>query len=104
MEIAVIENTAVSLVKPARIEDYLNRFLASQDVKDSSRQLYGRTMKQFFTWVSRKGYLLSEISRAEIIEYKMDLLAQGMSSLTVSSYITSVRRFYEWAEGNKYST
>jgi integrase/recombinase XerC/integrase/recombinase XerD len=36
------------------------------------------------------------------LEYKEDLLASGMSSLTVGSYITSVRKFYEWTEANKY--
>lgn len=85
-----------------RIEELVDRFIEAQDVKQSSRQLYKRTLKQYFLWVTRKSYKLSEIARPQILEYKDELLSSGMSSLTVGSYITSVRRFYEWAEANKY--
>jgi integrase/recombinase XerC/integrase/recombinase XerD len=89
-------------VSPQRIEELLDRFIASQDVKESSKLLYRRTLKQYFKWVDKKGYLLSEIARHHLLQYKDELLLSGMSSLTVSSYITSVRRFYEWTEANKY--
>ena len=94
---------AIATVSPLRIEELVNLFIASQDVKQSSKLLYRRTLKQYFSWIETKGYLLSEIARPEIIEYKEELLSSGKSSLTVGSYITSVRRFYEWAEANKYS-
>ena len=94
---------ALATVSPLRIEELVNLFIASQDVKQSSKLLYRRTLKQYFSWIEIKGYLLSEIARPEIIEYKEELLSSGKSSLTVGSYITSVRRFYEWAEANKYS-
>jgi integrase/recombinase XerC/integrase/recombinase XerD len=77
-------------------------FIQAQDVKQSSRNLYRRTLKQYFNWVTKRGYLLSEITRVQILEYKEELLSSGMSSLTVGSYITSVRRFYEFTEANKY--
>jgi len=91
-------------VKPSapRIEELVDSFILSQDVKQSSKDLYRRTLKQYFSWVDKKGYLLSEIARPELLEYKEELLASGMSSLSVASYITSVRRFYEWTESNKY--
>jgi len=91
-------------VKPSapRIEELVDSFINSQDVKQSSKDLYRRTLKQYFSWVNRKNYLLSEIARPQLLEYKEELLASGMSSLTVGSYITSVRRFYEWTEANKY--
>jgi integrase/recombinase XerD len=82
--------------------EILARFIASQDVSPSSRRLYARTLQQFFSWVDTRGYDLRDITRAEVIQYKQDLLDQGKSSLTVSSYITSVRMFYEWAEALKY--
>ena len=52
--------------------------------------------------VDTTNYLLNEIARPQLLEYKDYLLSSGMSSLTVGSYITSVRRFYEWTEANKY--
>ena len=100
MDIVVRQAQDVATVNPQRIEELVDRFIASQDVKPSSKLLYRRTLKQYFNWVDSKGYLLSEIARPQIIEYKEDLLSSGMSSLTVGSYITSVRRFYEWTEAN----
>jgi len=92
----------VNIYLPQRIEDLVESFIASQDVKFNSKALYKRTLKQFFNWVESKSYLLSEIARPQILEYKTELLNAGKSSLTVGSYITSVRRFYEWTEANKY--
>ena len=85
-----------------RTEEIVDMFIQSQDVKQSSKQLYRRTLKQYFNWVDARGYLLKDITRAHILEYKESLLSSAMSSLTVGSYITSVRRFYEWTEANKY--
>jgi integrase/recombinase XerD len=101
-EIAIVTSQAVATTGPVSIEERVDQFIASQDVKQSSKLLYRRTLKQYFVWIERKGYIVTEIARPQLLEYKEDLLASGLSSLTVGSYITSVRRFYEWAEANKY--
>ncbi len=102
MEVAVRNTQEITTVNPQRIEELVDSFILSQDVKQSSRNLYRRTLKQYFNWVDRKGYSLSQIARPQLIEYKEELLSSGMSSLTVGSYITSVRRFYDWTEANKF--
>jgi len=102
MDIVVRQAQDVATVNPQRIEEPVDRFIASQDVKESSKLLYRRTLKQYFNWVDKKSYLLSEIARPQLLEYKEELLNSNMSSLTVGSYITSVRRFYEWTEANKF--
>ena len=102
MDLIVKQAQDIATVSPQRIEELVDSFINSQDVKLSSKNLYRRTLKQYFTWIDKKGYLLSEIARPQLLEYKEDLLASGMSSLTVGSYITSVRRFYEWTEANKF--
>jgi integrase/recombinase XerD len=102
MKLAVIEPQEISPATPQRLEELVNSFIESQDIKQSSKKLYRRTLNLFLGWVNSKGYLLSELTRAHLLSYKEELLASGMSSLTVGSYITSVRRFYEWAEANKY--
>jgi len=102
MDIVVKQAQDVAIVSPLRIEELVDRFIEAQDVKQSSKLLYRRTLKQYFNWVESKSYLLSEIARPQLLEYKEELLSSGMSSLTVGSYITSVRRFYEWTEANKY--
>lgn len=101
MEIAIREAQTVAVVASPPIEDLVDSFIAAQDVKESSKLLYRRTLRQYFQWIAGKGYLLSEIARPQILEYKEELLRAGRSSLTVGSYITSVRRFYEWTEANK---
>jgi len=92
----------VTTVNPLIIEELVDSFINDQDVKQTSKDLYRRTLKQYFKWIDEKGYLLSEIARTQLLGYKEDLLSSGLSSLTVSSYITSVRRFYEWTEANKF--
>jgi len=78
----------VTTVSPLRIKELVDSFIQAQDVKQTSKDLYRRTLKQYFAWVDEKGYLLSEIARTQLLEYKGDLLSSGLSGLTVSSYIT----------------
>ena len=77
-------------------------FISTQDVKESSRALYTRTLSQYFVWMEESGKVLMNLTRQDVLEYKDYLQGQSLSSLTISSYITAVRRFYEWAEGEKY--
>ena len=76
-------------------------FIASQDVKESSRGLYNRTLSQYFVWMERAGKALINLTRQDVLEYKDYLQEQALSSLTVGSYITAVRKFYEWTEAEK---
>lgn len=91
-----------TIVTTQRLEELLNSFIEAQDIKPNSKQLYRRTLKQYFNWIDRKNYRLSDVARPQIIEYKEELLNSGKSSLTTGSYITAVKLFYEWTEANKY--
>jgi integrase/recombinase XerD len=102
MNLVLSSNQDIVADNSLRVAQLVDSFIEAQDVKLSSKLLYRRTLKQYFSWVTKKGYLLSGIARPQILEYKDELLSSGMSSLTTGSYITSVRRFYEWAEANKY--
>lgn len=102
MSIVVKQAQEINTITPLRIEELVDRFIQAQDVKQSSKLLYRRTLKQYFNWIESKNYLLSEVARPELLEYKEELLNSNLSSLTIGSYITSVRRFYEWTEANKY--
>lgn len=79
----------------------LATFVASQDVKQSSRDLYARTLKLFFEWTEQKGKVLADLTLIDLLDYKDSLFERGLSSLSVGSYLTSLRKFYEWAEANK---
>ncbi|WP_370425260.1 tyrosine-type recombinase/integrase [Tenacibaculum dicentrarchi] len=102
MYLAIKEPQDIRKITSEKVCKLVDGFIENQDIKQSSKKLYRRTLKQYFKWVTAKNYLLSEIARPQIIEYKENLLSAGMSNLTVGSYITSVRRFYEWTEANKY--
>lgn len=77
-------------------------FISGQDVKESSRTLYTRTLSQYFLWIEKTGRTLANLTREDILEYKDTLLSSGLSALTISSYLVIVRKFYEWAESMKY--
>ena len=96
-----VRATSVNALKSAPQRDWrvlVATFIASQDVRESSRLLYTRTLTQFFRWIEAQGKNLSQLNREDILEYKDSLLSSGLSALTISSYIVAVRKFYEWSE------
>lgn len=76
-------------------------FVGYQDVKESSRKLYAKTLSQFFLWVEKTGRDLSQMTRTDILEYVDSLKEEGLSPLTIGSYLVAVRKFYEFAESEK---
>lgn len=90
-----------SLSTQANPTPVIDFFAKSQDVADTSRELYRRTVTGFFDWVTSTGRTISALTLADVIAYKDELLKGGKSSLTVASYVNSIRRFYTWAEANK---
>ena len=81
--------------------EIVGMFVASQDVKESSRNLYTRTLSQYFLWIEKTGKSLNFLNREDVLEYKDSLLSSGLSPLTISSYLVVVRKFYEWTESLK---
>ncbi len=90
--------TAQSQISPGLI---ISRFIDDQDVRESTKLVYARSLKQFFVWIEANGLQLSELNQNDITRYRADALAQGKASLTVATYITAVRLFYVWLEAQK---
>ena len=99
--LTITEGQAIQSIGLERIEHLVERFIADQDVKPQSRNAYRRTIRQFFLWIERKGFDLRSLTRSEILQYKNALQAEGKSSLTAASYLTSVKLFYAWLEALK---
>ena len=99
--VVVVQGKAVQVGNTNSWRGLVATFIASQDVMESSRKLYTRTLTLFFLWMERSGKRLASITRQDVLEYKDFLQEQSLSSLTIGSYITAVRKFYEWAEGEK---
>lgn len=91
---APIVNHNVSIVEA------VEAFLSECDIRANSKNVYRRGLLYFFKWVEQTGRTISELTRADILAFKETLL-QTHSNLTIAGYMVALRRFYEWAEGNK---
>lgn len=104
ISVPTIRPESLQAVETTGISDWRSvvaMFIAGQDVKQSSRDLYTRTLSQYFLWIERTNRAISNLSREDILEYKDYLLSDGLSALTISSYLVVVRKFYEWTESLK---
>lgn len=79
----------------------IKAFLASLDVKNTSRKTYGDAIRQYFKWLDKTGRELAEVQAEDIIIYKQYLLTSGHRVLTTRAYIIALHRFYQWAESRK---
>jgi integrase/recombinase XerD len=79
----------------------IDKFLNSLDVRPSSRSTYRRSLKTYFDFLDKQGAELRYTDRETVLRYKQYLIDSKLSELTVGSYITTVRLFYEWTEANK---
>ena len=93
--------STLTLRTPAGIDQVIAFFASCQDRSSVTRDIYARTVTAFFHWVASTGRDVAALTAADIIAYKEGLFREGKSSLTVASYINSLRRFYTWAEANK---
>ena len=101
MEITITETAYLTISQ--QTEGLVDRFLKSVNLRENSRALYKRTLKQFFLWAESKNQSLDTLTIVELIEYKEYLLSpeRGLTSLTVGSYITSLKKFYEFLESER---
>ena len=106
-ELTINPNQAVS--QTIDRTNLLDMFISSQDRKPTTLSLYRRTLNLFFDWVEKEvkdkdgkvlkpRYNIGTLTRPQVIEYKESLVNDGKSGLTITSYLTSVRLFYQWVE------
>lgn len=95
------ERGALRVRKSSSLEQVLEAFILTQDVKPTSRALYKRVLSLFFRYLEEQRLNINQLTEAELIEYKESLFARGLSSLSVASYLTALRKFFGWAEANK---
>lgn len=85
------------------LEELVSRFLESQDLASSSKDTYSRQLKRFTSWLQDTGRAskMSQLSREDILAYKQSLQDSGLSSLSVSGYLVTVRKLFTWLESEK---
>lgn len=75
-------------------------FIASLDIRQSSKNTYQRQLKEFFAWYAKKGS--GGINREHVLRYKDYLKTEReLAAFTIGGYLTAVRRFFEWLEATK---
>lgn len=99
-ELIKVEGDAPVVNKNVSIVEAVEAFLSECDIRANSKNVYRRGLLYFFRWVENTGRTISELTRADIIVFKDSLLATH-SNLSVAGYLVTLRRFYEWCEGNK---
>jgi len=99
--IPVNTQSIVNKETSASLEDLIQDFIADLDISGSSRDTYSRSLRQFISWsydTGREGRL--DLQREDILDYK-DYLSSEKSSYTVTLYLTSVRKLYQWLESKR---
>jgi integrase/recombinase XerC/integrase/recombinase XerD len=82
------------------LDSLTDRFLSSQDVKQTSKKTYEKGLTRFMGWI-KEGGIGGSPTREDILAFKGYLEVRGLSSSTLSTYLVAVRKFFEWAEGMK---
>lgn len=102
MNSVIVTRTEIQRGSNNDIQSLTEAFLNDQNVRESSRKLYGRTLKQFFRWVARENKSLSNLTRVDILQYSGYLEnTLKAAPLTIGSYLIAVRKFFEWTEAVK---
>lgn len=81
--------------------DIFERYLKSVDAKESTRATYRKALDCFDHWIDDLGTAFLELSHADIVAYKDYLLNSNKSALTINLYLSALRGFFKWADGEE---
>lgn len=81
--------------------DIFERYLKSVDAKESTRATYRKALDSFDHWIDDLGTAFLELSHADIVAYKDYLLNSNKSALTINLYLSALRGFFKWADGEE---
>jgi integrase/recombinase XerD len=82
--------------KNFNVGEYIDPFIATQDISLNSRTTYLNAMMQFVRWCQEKQIV--QPVRETILSYKFWLDTKMLSAYTKALYIVVVRRFFLWTE------
>lgn len=74
----------------------LEEFLRSQDVNELSRKEYRSVVNYFVRWVVCQGLDFWKLKKANMIQYKSDMLKKGLSVYTIGLYLTVTRKLFDF--------
>src|SRR5947207_4260705 len=83
-------------VPSINMQDFINPFIASQDIALTSRSTYSNALVQFVNWCSTKK--IEAPTKETLLSYKFWLDSKQLSSYTKATYIVVIKRFFIWTE------
>lgn len=95
-QVTVRESSEVSEVN--FFANRIEQFLSDLDARDTTRQTYRKALRCFERWFAETRQRLPQ--REHLLQYKA-FLNLHISPLSVSAYLTAVRRFFEFLEAEK---
>lgn len=87
------------LIKTTDYSSIVEAYLRQKDVSERSKRTYNEALKMFFKWTNEKG--LAQLTKADIIEYKVSLKDRGLKAFSINLYLTTLRGFFDWTEEEK---
>lgn len=83
-------------------ESYMEYLTEEKKMSDNTKQAYLRDLKNFQTFILKRGLSgYEEASNAEIVAWLVELKASGRSKATVNRKLASLRSFYHYLEKEK---
>jgi len=83
------------------MHEVFERYLLSVDAKESTRATYRKALDCFSRWVNDRGEEVADLTHADIIAYKDFLLSSNKSAMTINLYLSTIRVFFKWADGEE---
>src|SRR3989337_298681 len=76
------------------MEELINKFIQELPRRETTKETYLKALREFAKWL--KGGSPEELTTNDIIQYKDFLLSKNLSPTSLSTYLTSVRRLYDY--------
>lgn len=99
MDIIKAQERTIS-AKEISFTELIDAFIVAQDVRASSKEVYRRQLRQFSKWLQETYRTGKGLQREDIVAYR-EHLSERLTPLSVSGYLTAVRKLFEWLEAEK---
>jgi site-specific recombinase XerD len=76
------------------MEELISRFIEALDRRDTTKETYLKALREFAKWLGGGTPLI--LTSHDIQLYKDFLVSKNLSPTSLSTYLTSVRRFYDY--------
>ncbi len=76
------------------MEELINEFIKALNRRETTKETYFKALREFAKWL--RGNSPAGLTTHDIEEYKEFLVSRNLSPTSLSTYLTSIRRFYDY--------